>query len=67
LELGSSAFFPVAKRINFSFVIEVAIIALGNNIDNAELRRRPDLLIGMTAILFGLSATYFVLKKSGRP
>jgi uncharacterized membrane protein (DUF373 family) len=54
--------------INPSFVIEVAIIALGNKLITLNLKEtHPNLLIGMAAILLGLSATYFVLKKSGRP
>ncbi|MGJ0484238.1 MAG: phosphate-starvation-inducible PsiE family protein [Methylomicrobium sp.] len=54
--------------INPSFVIEVAIIALGNKLITLDLKLiHPELLIGMAAIFFGLAATYFVLKKSGRP
>jgi uncharacterized membrane protein (DUF373 family) len=55
--------------INPSFVIEVAIIALGNKLITLDLKHAdPNLLIGMAAIFFGLAATYFVLKKSsGRP
>jgi uncharacterized membrane protein (DUF373 family) len=52
--------------INPAFVIEVAIIALGNKLITLNLKHTaPELLIGMAALLFGLSATYFVLKKSG--
>jgi uncharacterized membrane protein (DUF373 family) len=52
--------------INPSFVIEVAIIALGNKLITLDLKHvAPELLMGMAAIFFGLAATYFVLKKSG--
>jgi len=53
--------------INPSFVIEVAIIALGNKLITLNFKEvHPELLTGMAWILLGLAATYCVLKKSNK-
>jgi uncharacterized membrane protein (DUF373 family) len=54
--------------INPAFVVEVAIIALGNKLITLDLKQaEPGLLVGLGAILLGLSATYLVLKKTFSP
>ena len=64
--LKSIKSYLVNGSINPAFVIEVAIIALGNKLITLDLKHTPpELLVGMAAILLGLSATYFVLKKLG--
>lgn len=51
--------------INPSFVIEVAIITLGNKLITLDFKEvHPELLTGMAGILLGLAVTYFVLKRS---
>ncbi|SDX14578.1 phosphate-starvation-inducible PsiE family protein [Nitrosomonas communis] len=51
--------------INPAFVIEVAIIALGNKLITLDLKSSPpEFLLGMASILLGLSITYFILKKA---
>lgn len=63
--LKSIKSYLVHGSINPAFVIEVAIIALGNKLITLDLKHTDyKLLIGMAAILFGLSVTYFVLKKA---
>jgi uncharacterized membrane protein (DUF373 family) len=54
----------VQGSINPSFVIEVAIITLGNKLITLDFKEaHPELLMGMAGILLALAATYFVLKK----
>jgi uncharacterized membrane protein (DUF373 family) len=66
--LKSIKSYLVRGSINPAFVIEVAIIALGNKLITLDLKHTDyKLLIGMSAILFGLSVTYFVLKKACDP
>lgn len=49
--------------INPAFVIEVAIIALGNKLITLDITHvTPGVLIGIGTILIGLSALYLVLK-----
>jgi len=63
--LKSIKSYLVQGSINPAFVVEVAIIALGNKLITLDLKHtEPGLLIGIGAILLGLSATYFVLKKA---
>ena len=55
----------VQGSINPAFVVEVAIIALGNKLITLDIKHtEPNLLMGMGGLLLGLSATYFVLKRS---
>jgi uncharacterized membrane protein (DUF373 family) len=66
--LKSIKSYLIQGSINPSFVIEVAIITLGNKLITLDFKEAHfDLLIGMGAILVGLAATYFVLKKSNKP
>ncbi|QXP85438.1 phosphate-starvation-inducible PsiE family protein [Methylococcus sp. ANG] len=66
--LKSIKSYLVRGSINPAFVIEVAIIALGNKLITLDLKHAdPELLFGIAAILLGLSITYFVLRKSGDP
>lgn len=63
--LKSIKSYLVYGSINPAFVIEVAIIALGNKLITVDLKDSPpEFLWGMAAILLGLSVTYFVLKKA---
>lgn len=63
--LKSIKSYLVYGSINPAFVIEVAIIALSNKLITVDLKESPpEFLWGMAAILLGLSATYFVLKKA---
>lgn len=62
--LKSIKSYLICGSINPAFVIEVAIIALGNKLITLDLKHiASELLIGIAAILLGLSITYFVLKK----
>ncbi|EIC30482.1 MULTISPECIES: phosphate-starvation-inducible PsiE family protein [Methylomicrobium] len=62
--LKSIKSYLVQGSINPSFVIEVAIIALGNKLITLDFKEaHTELLLGMAVILFGLAAIYFVLKK----
>jgi uncharacterized membrane protein (DUF373 family) len=62
--LKSIKSYLVQGSINPSFVIEVAIITLGNKLITLDFKAaHPELLIGMAGILLALAATYFVLKK----
>jgi len=66
--LKSIKSYLVQGSINPAFVVEVAIIALGNKLITLDLKHaEPGLLIGIGAILLGLSATYLVLKKAFSP
>ncbi|MBP1150312.1 phosphate-starvation-inducible PsiE family protein [Methylocaldum sp. 14B] len=66
--LKSIKSYLVQGSINPAFVVEVAIIALGNKLITLDLKHaEPGLLIGIGAILLGLSATYLVLKKAFGP
>ncbi len=63
--LKSIKSYLVHGSINPAFVIEVAIIALGNKLITVDLKSSPpEFLWGMAAILIGLSVTYFILKKT---
>ncbi|HUL12019.1 MAG TPA: phosphate-starvation-inducible PsiE family protein [Methylococcaceae bacterium] len=63
--LKSIKSYLVQGSINPAFVVEVAIIALGNKLITLDIKHtEPGLLIGIGAILLGLSATYFVLKRA---
>lgn len=63
--LKSIKSYLIRGSINPAFVIEVAIIALGNKLITLDLKHTPiELLFGIAAILLGLSVTYFVLKRS---
>jgi uncharacterized membrane protein (DUF373 family) len=62
--LKSIKSYLVQGSINPSFVIEVAIITLGNKLITLDFKEaHPELLMGMAGILLALAATYFVLKK----
>jgi uncharacterized membrane protein (DUF373 family) len=66
--LKSIKSYLVQGSINPAFVVEVAIIALGNKLITLDLKHtEPGLLVGIGAILLGLSATYLVLKKAFSP
>lgn len=61
--LKSIKSYLVQGSINPSFVIEVAIIALGNKLITLDFKEtHSEQLMGMSGILLGLAATYFVLK-----
>ncbi len=63
--LKSIKSYLVNGYINPAFVIEVAIIALGNKLITLDLKSSPpEFLWGMASILLGLSITYFILKKA---
>ncbi|WP_430231664.1 phosphate-starvation-inducible PsiE family protein [Nitrosomonas communis] len=63
--LKSIKSYLVNGYINPAFVIEVAIIALGNKLITLDLKSSaPEFLWGMASILLGLSVTYFILKKA---
>lgn len=54
--------------INPAFVVEVAIIALGNKLITLDMKlAEPGLLIGVGIIFLGLSAIYIALKKPNKP
>ncbi|MGR8935751.1 MAG: phosphate-starvation-inducible PsiE family protein [Gammaproteobacteria bacterium] len=64
--LKSIKSYLVHGAINPAFVIEVAIIALGNKLITLDIKHTDyKILISIATILLGLSVTYFVLKKSG--
>ncbi|HYE36138.1 phosphate-starvation-inducible PsiE family protein [Methylocaldum sp.] len=66
--LKSIKSYLVLGSINPAFVVEVAIIALGNKLITLDIKHvEPGLLIGIGAILLGLSATYLVLKRAYTP
>lgn len=63
--LKSIKSYLIYGTINPAFVVEVAIIALGNKLITMDITHsKPGILIGIGVILFGLSALYFILKKT---
>lgn len=65
--LKSIKSYLILGSINPVFVVEVAIIALGNKLITLDLKEvQAPLLMGIATILFGLSATYFVLNKAAK-
>lgn len=62
--LKSMQFFLAEKRIKPGMVIEVAIIAVCNKVITLDLKHTgADMLLGMAALLVGLSAGYFILQR----
>lgn len=62
--LKSMQFFLSERRIKPEMVIEVAIIAVCNKVITLDLKHiGADLLLGMAALLIGLSAGYFILQR----
>ena len=62
--LKSIKSYLVHGTINPAFVVEVAIIALGNKLITMDITHTaPGILIGIGVLLFGLSALYLILKK----
>jgi len=62
--LKSMQFFLSEKRIKPEMVIEVAIIAVCNKVITLDLKHTgADMLLGMAALLIGLSAGYFILQR----
>ena len=46
-------------------VIEAAIIAVGNKLITLDIKHvAPEMLLGLAAILIGLAAVYFILRRS---
>jgi uncharacterized membrane protein (DUF373 family) len=65
--LKSIKSYLVQGSINPAFVVEVAIIALGNKLITLDIKlAEPGLLIGVGIMLLGLSATYLALKKANK-
>jgi uncharacterized membrane protein (DUF373 family) len=63
--LKSIKSYLVLGMINPVFVLEVAIIALGNKLITMDVTHvAPGILVGIGVILIGLSALYFTLKKT---
>ncbi len=63
--LKSIKSYLVHGTINPAFVLEVAIIALGNKLITMDITHTDTgILIGIGVILFGLSALYLILKKT---
>ena len=63
--LKSIKSYLVQGIINPVFVLEVAIIALGNKLITMDITHIvPGTLVGMGVIFFGLSALYLILKKT---
>jgi uncharacterized membrane protein (DUF373 family) len=63
--LKSIKSYLVLGMINPMFVLEVAIIALGNKLITMDITHvAPGILVGIGVILLGLSALYFTLKKT---
>ena len=55
-------------EIRPEIVIEAAIIAIGNKLITLDIKlATPGELIGLAAILVGLAALYFVVKKLAKP
>ena len=55
-------------QIKGEIVIEAAIIAIGNKLITLDIKVvTPGELLGLAAILVGLAALYFVLKKMAKP
>ena len=62
--LKSMQFFLAERKIKPEMVIEVAVIAVCNKIITLDLKHTgADLLLGMAALLIGLSAGYFILQR----
>lgn len=65
--LKSIKSYLVQGSINPAFVVEVAIIALGNKLITLDIKLvEPGLLIGVGIMLLGLSAIYLALKKANK-
>jgi uncharacterized membrane protein (DUF373 family) len=63
--LKSIKSYLVCGTINPVFVIEVAIIALGNKLITMDITHVvPGILVGIGVILIGLSALYLILKNT---
>jgi uncharacterized membrane protein (DUF373 family) len=65
--LKSMKSYLVQGSINPAFVVEVAIIALGNKLITMNLKlAEPGVLIGVGIMLMGLSVTYLALKNPNK-
>jgi uncharacterized membrane protein (DUF373 family) len=54
------------ETVKPEIVVEVAIIAVGNKLITLDLKHaEPGVLLGLAAVLLGLSAAYFVVKRAG--
>ncbi len=63
--LKSIKSYLVYGTINPAFVVEVAIIALGNKLITIDITHlEPGILVGIGVILLGLSVLYLILKKT---